>query len=108
MFQTNALTALQRQFLEQMGLGRKGPGDTIGDGECQFRGFSQSIAVISKGTVWCMSNLEEAQSAYASARHIAAAAIRVHFVVREYIVEHASQLTSDNCYQVCNCNGLQC
>ena len=53
-----------------------------------------------------MSNSEEALSAYASARHIAAAAIRAHIVVREYIVEHASQLTSDNRYQVCNCNGV--
>ena len=55
-----------------------------------------------------MSNSEETLSAYASARHIAAAAIRAHIEVREYIVEHASQLTSDNRYQVCNCNGLQC
>ena len=63
-FQTNGLTAPQEQFPEQMGLGTKGPADTIADGECQFRGFSQSEAVISKGTVWSMSNSEEAQSGY--------------------------------------------
>ena len=99
MFQSNALTAPQRPFLEQMGLGTKGPADTIGDGECQFRGFSQSEAVISKGTVWSMSNSEEAQSGYASARSIAVAAIRANPVVQEGIVEHASQVTSDSRHQ---------
>ncbi len=92
MFQTNGLTQPQRRFLEQMGLGTKGPADTIGDGECQFRSFSQSIAGFSKGTVWSMSNSEEAQSGYASARSIAAAAITTNSVIREGIVEHADQL----------------
>lgn len=102
MFQSNGLPTPQRQFLEQIGLGTKGPADTTGDGECQFRGFSQSEAAISKGTIWAVSNSEEAQSDHAAARTIAAVAIKANSVIQDGIVEFADQLTSDNRYQGCN------
>ena len=102
MFQTNGLAEVQRKLLEQMGLGTKGPADTTGNGECQFRSFSQSEAVVCKGTIWAMTNSDEAQSGYASAMSTAAFGIRDNPVIQEGIVDCADQLTSDNRYQGSN------
>lgn len=102
MFWTDGLAEIQKQSLEQMGLGTKGPADTIGDGECQFRSFSQSEAVVRKGTVWSMTHSEEAQSGYVSARRTSAAAIRASDALQKGIVDRAEQLTSDSRHQGCN------
>ena len=97
--QTDSLTDKQKGFCDQLGLGTRGPAGTAADGECLFRSFAQSDAMISKGTLWAMTHSEQAQSKYAVLRHTAAAQIRENSLIKDGIVQYAAQLTSDNRFQ---------
>ncbi|DBB00845.1 TPA: hypothetical protein ACH3X1_000768 [Trebouxia sp. C0004] len=95
MFTNSGLTAEQQTFCQQMGIGSKGPADTIGDGECQFRGLSQQQSVLdgSRGTVWAMTNSHEAQSRFAQERLTAATGLENIDFLKEVIPsEYADQI----------------
>ena len=94
-FQSSNLTSQQQAYMQQMGLASKGPADTIGDGNCQFRALSQQQAVqdSSKGTIWAMNHSVEAQAQHASLRLTAAAELRENEILQNMIVpDHVDQV----------------
>ena len=94
MFRHSSLTLRQQLYMHYLGLGTKGPTDTIGDGECLFRGFSQQQAVqdSDRGTAWAMSNSLDAQKGYAAARVAAATVLRSDLVIRAGIIVNAAHI----------------
>ena len=94
MFEHSSLTLRQRSYMHHLGLGTKGPTDTVGDGECLFRGFSQQQAVqdSDKGTAWAMSNSLDAQKGFAAARVAAATVLRSDQVIRAGITVNAAHI----------------
>ena len=90
----NSLTAFQRLSMQRMGIGTTGPASTVGDGECLFRSMSQQRAArsIDKGTVWAMSNPQQAQIDFAAQQVQAAETLQHDSDIRARVVANAAQI----------------
>ena len=86
----------QEKAMQQMGRGSTGPADTVGDGECLFRSFSQQQAAhnCDRGTAWAMQNSEQAQLGFAAARLRAADALQHTPDITTKVIAHAAQIVS--------------
>ena len=95
----DSTTVFQEKAMQQMGLGTTGPADTVGDGECLFRSFSQQQAAhnCDRGTAWAMQNSEQAQLGFATARLRAADALQHTPDITAKVVAHAAQILDAQC-----------
>ena len=93
----DSTTVFQEKAMQQMGLGTKGPADTVGDGKCLFRSFPQQQAAHHRGTAWVMQNSEQAQLGFVAAQSGAADALQQTPDITAKVVAHAAQILDAQC-----------
>lgn len=82
-------TVYQQSMLDCLGLVTLGPTDTLGDGECMFRGIAQQLAASTKGSAWALQNSAAAQQDFGKCRNDAADEIGSNSELHQQIVGNA-------------------